>query len=132
MGNITRMKREALLKRKRRVRKRISGSPERPRLTVFRSNRNIYAQIVVDSAAETGSCQASQTLVAASSLKLTPHEVPEGVAGKRAVAYQVGRDLAARALEKGIAKVVFDRHGYLYHGRVAALAQGVREGGIEF
>jgi len=110
--------------RKRRVRLKISGTPEKPRLTVFRSNRNIYAQVVDD---EQGS-----TLIAACSLKAAAEEVPEDVTCKCAIAYGVGRQLAAAAQEKGIARVVFDRNGYIFHGRVAALARGVREGGIEF
>ena len=124
MSGMNKLKRTAWLKRKRRVRKSISGTQERPRLSVFRSDRNIYAQIVND--------EVGRTLTSVSSLKLQASEVPEGVSGKCAVAYQVGRTLAAQAKEQGIAKIVFDRNGYLYHGRIAALARGVRDGGIEF
>lgn len=105
-----------------RVRKRVVGTPERPRLNVFRSNKHIYAQVIDD---ETGT-----TLVAASTLD---SEVKERVAqGKgREAAKVVGELVAARAKGKGISRLVFDRGGYLYHGRVAALADGARAGGIE-
>ena len=119
-----RVRRQAWLRRKQRVRKKISGSDDRPRLSVFRSNKNIYAQIVND--------LEGRTLVAASTQKLPQVEVPEEMVGKCALAYQVGRGLAEQAKEQGIAKIVFDRSGYLYHGRIAALARGVRDGGIEF
>lgn len=106
-----------------RVRKRISGTPERPRLNVFRSLKHIYAQIIDDT---TGT-----TLVSAST-------VDEALKGKlnsgsnKEAAREVGKLLARKALEKGITKVVFDRGGYLYHGRVRELAEGAREGGLEF
>ncbi len=118
-------RREGRLRRKARVRRKVNGTAERPRLSVFRSHRAIYAQVVDDTK--------GATLLAACSLKLPEGEtVPEGVAGKCATAYRVGRQLAALAREKGIERVVFDRSGYLYHGRVAALARGVRDGGIQF
>jgi large subunit ribosomal protein L18 len=132
MSDINRKRREALTKRKRRVRKKVVGLPERPRLTVFRSHRYIYAQIIDDMGTTGPQRQGSCTLLAASSRKIGAREVPEGLSGKCAVAYCVGRELAERAKEKGIEKVVFDRSGYLYHGRVAALARGCREGGIAF
>jgi large subunit ribosomal protein L18 len=119
-----RERRQAWLRRKQRVRKSVTGSEDRPRLSIFRSNKNIYAQIVND--------MAGRTLVALSTRKLPPVEVPEKLTGKCALAYQVGRGLADQAKEQGIAKIVFDRSGYLYHGRIAALARGVRDGGIEF
>lgn len=106
-----------------RVRKRISGTPERPRLNVFRSLKHIYAQIIDDT---TGS-----TLVSAS----TVDEALKGKlnsGGNKEAAREVGKLLARKALEKGITKVVFDRGGYLYHGRVRELAEGAREGGLEF
>jgi large subunit ribosomal protein L18 len=109
------LKRAARFRRHRRVRKGIGGSPERPRLAVYRSNRHIYAQLVDD--------QAGRTLAAASDL---------GLAGGRIDrAKQVGKDLAGRAREAGIDRAVFDRGGRLYHGRVKALAEGAREGGLE-
>ena len=107
-----------------RVRKQISGDAERGRLTVFRSHLHIYAQIVDDTK--------GHTLVSASSLKLGQIAPAEGETRQIAQAKAVGRDLAARAKEKGILQVTFDRSGYRYHGRVAALAQGAREGGLQF
>ncbi|MHC4981791.1 MAG: 50S ribosomal protein L18 [Planctomycetota bacterium] len=110
-------------RRKRRVRKRVTGTHQRPRLTVFRSHKNIYAQIIDDSA--------GRTLVAASSLEEAMcREVPCG--GNRAAARVVGRTLAAKAAKAGIKRVVFDRNGYPYHGRVRELAEAAREGGLEF
>ena len=103
-----------------RVRSKISGTPERPRLNVFRSNANIYAQIIDD--------VNRVTLVSASTLD----KEFEGAAGNAEAAKKVGLKLAERALAKGIETVVFDRGGYLYHGRVAALAEGAREGGLKF
>ena len=110
-------------RRKRRVRKRVSGTVERPRLTVFRSHKNIYAQIIDD--------LAGRTLVASSSMdKLVQGQVETG--GNKAAARAVGQALAARALEAGIKKVVFDRNGYAYHGRVRQLAEAARKSGLEF
>ena len=111
------------IKRHLRVRKNISGTPARPRLNVYRSLSNIYAQVIDDT---TGN-----TLVAASSLD---KEIKEklGYGGNKAAAKQVGLTVAERALEKGITAVVFDRGGYLYHGRVSELAEGAREGGLKF
>jgi len=111
------------LRRKRRVRKRVTGTPGRPRLTVSRSHKNIYAQIVDDTA--------GRTLVAASSAeKPLRQELDAG--GNRAAAQAVGTALAAKAVEAGIKKVVFDRNGYPFHGRVRALAEAARKGGLEF
>ena len=108
------------LKRQTRVRGKISGTPERPRLNVFRSNANIYAQIIDD--------VNGVTLVAANTLE----KDFEGTTGNAEAAKKVGQIVAQRALEKGINEVVFDRNGYLYHGRVAALAEGAREAGLKF
>jgi len=107
-------------KRHVRVRAKISGTPERPRLNVFRSNANIYAQIIDD--------VNGVTLAAASTLE----KAFEGATGNKEAARKVGKLVAERALEKGIDTVVFDRGGYLYHGRVAALAEGAREAGLKF
>ena len=107
-------------KRHIRVRGKISGTPERPRLNVFRSNANIYAQVIDD--------VNGVTLASASSLD----KEFEGAAGNCEAAKKVGLLVAQRAKEKGISVVVFDRGGYIYHGRVAALAEGAREGGLEF
>ena len=99
---------------------KISGTPERPRLNVFRSNANIYAQIIDD--------VNGVTMASASTLD----KEFEGAAGNCEAAKKVGAMLAERAKAKGISVVVFDRGGYVYHGRVAALAEGAREGGLEF
>ena len=107
-------------KRHVRVRGKISGTPECPRLNVFRSNANIYAQIIDD--------VNGVTLVSASTLEKSF----EGAAGNVEAAKKIGLVLAERAKAKGIEVVVFDRGGYLYHGRVAALAEGAREGGLKF
>ncbi|MBQ6205659.1 MAG: 50S ribosomal protein L18 [Oscillospiraceae bacterium] len=111
------------MKRHRRIRAKISGTSETPRLNVFRSEANIYAQIIDDSP-EKGCV----TLVSASSLD---KEI-EGYGGNIQAAEAVGKLVAKRALDKGIENVVFDRGGYLYHGRVKALAEGAREGGLKF
>ena len=108
------------LKRHKRVRAKISGTPEMPRLNVFRSEANIYAQVIDD--------VSGKTLVAASSLD----KAIEGYGGNIAAATAVGKLVAERAKAKGIETVVFDRGGYLYHGRVKALAEGAREGGLQF
>ncbi len=108
-------------RRKRRVRKHIAGTPDRPRLTVFRSHKNIYAQLVDDTV--------GQTLVAASSRE---GELAESGGGNVEAAKAVGAALASKAGEAGIKKVVFDRNGYPYHGRVKVLAEAAREGGLEF
>ena len=108
------------LKRHVRVRGKVSGTPERPRLNVFRSNANIYAQIIDD--------VNGVTLVSANTLE----KEFEGATGNAEAAKKVGLTLAERAKAKGVEVVVFDRAGYLYHGRVAALAEGAREGGLKF
>ncbi|MBI1799471.1 MAG: 50S ribosomal protein L18 [Candidatus Eisenbacteria bacterium] len=107
--------------RRYRIRKRVSGSMERPRLAVFRSSRHIYAQVIDD--------LSGTTLVAASSRESA--RGAEG-GGKIALSSAVGRMIAERAKAKGIVRVCFDRGGYLYHGRVKALADGARAGGLEF
>ena len=107
------------LKRHKRVRGKISGTPDRPRLAVYRSNANIQAQIIDD--------VNGVTLVSASSYE----KDFEGGSNKEA-ARTVGNTLAQRAMEKGISAVVFDRGGYIYHGRVSELAEGAREGGLKF
>ena len=108
------------LKRHVRVRGKISGTPERPRLNVFRSNANIYAQIIDD--------VNGVTLVSANTLE----KEFEGATGNCEAAKKVGAVIAERAKAKGIEEVVFDRGGYIFHGRVAALAEGAREGGLKF
>ena len=113
------------MKRRRRVRNKVFGLPERPRLSVFRSLRNVYAQIVDDSRGVTLACASSLELVRAGDLDAKQ-------AGNREGAEVVGEKLAARAKEAGIGQVTFDRGGYKYHGRVKALADGARKGGLEF
>ena len=108
------------LKRHKRVRAKISGTPEMPRLNVFRSEANIYAQVIDD--------VNGVTLASASSLD----KAIEGYGGNIAAATAIGKLVAERAKAKGIETVVFDRGGYLYHGRVKALAEGAREGGLKF
>ncbi len=107
------------IRRHRRVRKKVIGTAERPRLAVFRSNRHIYVQVIDDS---TG-----RTLAAASTLE-------EGVAGKdpKTKAKAVGQAVADKAKKAGVSKVTFDRGGFMYQGRIASLADGAREGGLEF
>lgn len=101
-----------------RVRSRVTGSAERPRLSVFRANQHIYGQLIDDAA--------GKTIISASSLEL------KAKAKKSEAATEVGKLVAKKALEKGIKAVVFDRGGYAYHGRVKALADGAREGGLAF
>ena len=108
------------MKRHKRVRAKVSGTPEKPRLNVFRSEMHIYAQIIDD--------VKGITLVSASTLE----KGFEGNGGNKEAAKKIGEIIAARANEKGITDVVFDRGGYLYHGRVSELATGAREGGLKF
>jgi len=107
-----------------RVRKTVHGTPERPRLNVFRSNQNIYAQVIDDTV--------GKTLVTASTLDPEVKGRLEGNGGNIEAAKIVGEVVAKRALAAGVTTVVFDRAGYLYHGRVAALAEAAREAGLEF
>jgi len=104
------------------IRKRLSGSTERPRLSVYRSNKGIYAQIIDD--------VSGKTLVSASSLSKDFIAAANGTKSDQSVA--VGKLVASKAIAAGIKDVVFDRNGYLYHGRVKSLAEGAREGGLNF
>ena len=115
-------KNETRKRRKVRIRKKISGTADRPRLVVYRSNLHIYAQIVDDAA--------GVTLAAASTLALS--RGGEKAGGNKAGADRVGREIARLAQERNIRQVGFDRNGYLYHGRIKAVADGAREGGLEF
>jgi large subunit ribosomal protein L18 len=112
------LKLRAMRRRHRRVRKKIRGTAERPRLAVYRSNRHIYAQVIDD--------VAGRTLAAASSLATSNGGDP------KAKAKEVGQALAKNAKAAGITRVSFDRGGFQYHGRIAAVAEGAREGGLEF
>ncbi|MFP4158411.1 MAG: 50S ribosomal protein L18 [Desulfobacterales bacterium] len=117
-------KRQAMrIKRKRRIRTKVRGTPERPRLTVFRSARHIYAQVIDDVRGE--------TLVAASSMEKQVLDMG-GFENKKSAAGEIGKLVAQRASEKGIDTVVFDRNGYKYHGRVKAVSDGARENGLHF
>ena len=108
------------IKRHKRVRAKVSGTPEKPRLNVFRSEKHIYAQVIDD--------VNGVTLCSASSVE----KDFEGLGSNKEAAKKVGLKIAERAKAKGIANVVFDRGGYIYHGRVQELAEGAREGGLEF
>ena len=122
MGSLN-LKKRARLKRKKRIGKNLVGTQERPRLSVFRSSKHIYAQVIDDTN--------GRTLVAASSMEKEVKEHPK-FENKVAVAGFVGKIIAQRAIEKGISKVVFDRNGFLYHGRVKAISDGARETGLDF
>ncbi len=117
------LRREARLRRHRRVRRRVAGTREHPRLAVFRSLRHIYAQVIDD--------RAGHTLAAASSAEPALVTAASGKP-KRAQAEAVGRVVAERAKAAGITRVIFDRGGYAYHGRVAELAKGARDAGLDF
>ena len=112
-------KSERRLRIRRSIRAKVSGTAVRPRLSVFRSNKAIYAQLIDD--------LAGVTIVSVSS-----SQVEQSSGSKLEISANVGRSLAAKAQEKGITEVVFDRSGYLYHGRVKSLAEGAREGGLKF
>jgi large subunit ribosomal protein L18 len=106
------------------IRKKMSGTVEKPRLTVYRSLNNVYAQIIDDT---TG-----KTLVSASSLSKDAQEALKGAKGKTAKSKEIGKLVAKKALDQKISTVVFDRNGYRYHGRIQAIADGAREGGLKF
>ena len=117
----TKQKQEARQRRHRRVRKHVRGTPERPRLAVHRSNKHITAQVIDD--------VAGRTLAAASTVEA---DLRGGPSGNKAAAAKVGQRVAERARAAGVTKVVFDRGGFLYHGRIAAVAEAAREAGLEF
>jgi large subunit ribosomal protein L18 len=121
---ITNRKVEHRSRLKRHIRLRITGTPERPRLTVFRSLRNVYVQIIDDTQ--------GRTLVSVSNLSKGSREQFKDLKGQMAKAKLLGKIVAQQALEKKITQVVFDRNGYLYHGVVKAMADGAREGGLKF
>ncbi len=115
-------KEQARHRRKIRIRKKISGTSERPRMVVFRSNAHLYVQLVDDNAGVTLLSSSTQQLVLSG----------ESLQPNKAGATAVGKDIAAKALQRKIKSVVFDRNGYIYHGKVKALADGAREGGLKF
>ena len=123
LSNIS-YKKAARKKRHGSSRKRVAGTAERPRLAVFRSAKHIYAQVIDD--------DQKKTLVATSDQKMEKGGDQEKEGGKKARAKKVGADIAAKCKAAGIEKVVFDRAGYKYHGRVSALADGAREAGLKF
>jgi len=130
------LKREKRFRRKARVRAKISGTSERPRLCVFKSNKHIYAQLIAD--------EKGRTLVAASDQEIKKSKIKTPTkksklklkkterAGKAAIAFEVGKLIAEKAVKNKIEKVIFDKAGYRYQGRVKALAEGAREGGLKF
>lgn len=120
----TRTNKEQRLRRRRRIRKNIVGTPERPRLAVFRGNKHVQAQLIDDT---TG-----RALLGVSSYSPALRDRLTGLEGKCDKSREVGKILAERAIEAGVKNVVFDRGGYLYHGRVKALAEGAREAGLQF
>ncbi len=126
MKNQQKIKQEKKIRRHQRIRTKIKGVIERPRLSVFRSNKEIYVQLIDD--------KKQCTLAAANSKKVTKIQKKgkDKLNGKIAEAYEVGKLIAKKALEKKIEQVVFDRGGYKYHGRVKAVADGAREGGLKF
>jgi large subunit ribosomal protein L18 len=122
MSASTNMKKQELrLRRKAHIRKKVEGSQERPRLSVYRSLNHIYAQVIDDTS--------GKTIAAASTLS---PELKDGKGKKRELAKEVGKLVAKKCQEKQIAAVVFDRNGFMYHGRIAAVAEGAREGGLKF
>ena len=122
MGSLN-LRKKARLKRKKRIRKKLFGTQQRPRLSVFRSSKHIYAQVIDDTV--------GHTLTTASSLEKAVKEQPK-FDNKIAMANFVGKLLGERTIEKGINQVVFDRNGFLYHGRVKAVSDGAREAGLKF
>lgn len=124
MRDKTVVKKAARMRRKKHIRKVVNGSEKRPRLVVFRSAKQIYAQLVDD--------QGGKVLTGISSLNPELKKQLEENRGKIAMGKIVGKAVAKVAKDRGISKIVFDRNGYLYHGRVKAVADGAREGGLEF
>lgn len=114
-------------RRKKSIRKKIAGTEARPRLTIFRSSNHIYAQIIDDTTKDK-----SKTVASASTLSAEYKAIAEGHSGNKAAAQKVGTLIGQKALALGIKQVVFDRGGFLYHGRVKALADAAREAGLEF
>ena len=115
---------EGYLKRKKRVRKKIWGTSERPRLSIFRSNKHIYAQIIEDAS--------GKTLISTSTISKELQDKLKKKTKKTEAAKKIGELVAKKAISKGIDKVVFDRGGFIYHGRIKAVADGAREAGLQF
>ena len=123
MGH-TNKRKVARIKRQKRIRKNVVGTTQRPRLCVFRSARHIYAQVIDDTN--------GQTVATASSMEKDIRDLGADSGDKKAVANRIGKLVAERALAKGINQIVFDRNGFLYHGRIQAVSEGAREGGLKF
>jgi large subunit ribosomal protein L18 len=124
MSEINNLKKVSRERRRKHIQLRVRGTSIRPRMVVFRSNKNIYAQLVDD--------MSNRTIIGASTLTKEIREEVHKASSKRERAKIVGKHVAHLAKEKNIVKIVFDRAGYLYHGRVKALADGAREGGLQF
>lgn len=124
MKSQSQKKNESRTRRRARIRARVTGTAQRPRLAVFRSAKHVYAQLIDDAA--------GKTLVSATDAKAKKKAAVEGMEAKIASAYAVGQELAEKAKKAGITAIVFDRGGYAYHGRVKALADGARAGGLQF
>ena len=124
MANKQLIRQSRQARRKRRVHKKVAGTPERPRLCVFRSLRNVTAQVIDD--------VSGRTLVSCSSLDKDMTDLVKEVKTKSDLSFVVGENVAKRALEKGVETVVFDRNRYQYHGRVKAIADGARKAGLKF
>lgn len=124
MKRVQKLKFQRKIRRKKHIRKTIFGTEERPRMSIFRSLNNIYVQLVND--------DASETVCATSTLDKDVKEQSNGDMKKTELCKLVGNDIAKKALEKGIKEVAFDRNGFIYHGRVKALADAARKGGLKF
>ncbi len=124
MKSLSQKKNESRTRRRARIRARVIGTAKRPRLAVFRSAKHVYAQLIDDAS--------GKTLAASTDAKSKKAAKAEGMEAKIASAYAVGQDLAEKAKKAGLAVVVFDRGGYAYHGRIKALADGARAGGLQF
>ena len=131
---MARTKIEGRARRKLRIRKKVEGTAERPRLTVFRSNKQIYAQVIDDMSGATIAAASSvgKDAAKAASSNKDADKPEEALSGKRSVAEAVGQVVASACLAKGISQVVFDRNGYIYHGRVKEIADGARDAGLQF
>jgi large subunit ribosomal protein L18 len=122
MGTLA-TKKQARLKRKKRIRKKFCGTPDQPRLSVFRSAKHIYAQVIDDTC--------GKTITSAASVEKSVLDHPKFESKAETAAF-VGKLVAERAIEQGVKRVVFDRNGFLYHGRVKAVSDGAREAGLKF
>lgn len=146
MTNLVKLKQSSRLRRHKRIRAKVKGTAERPRLSIFRSNKYIYAQLINDEKGETflsvdsrkikkttrSSDRVARSNDRAKTEKEKIEEIEKSLTGKVAAAYEVGKLIAKEAAKKKIKKIIFDRGGYKYHGRVKAVAEGAREEGLQF